>query len=86
VVLKQGADGLLWRQGEDPPLRQVSLVEQVVDGTGAGDATVGALAAGRARGLAPAALLFSASCIAARAAGAIGPIGLGLTLPLAAVT
>ncbi|HEV8309548.1 MAG TPA: carbohydrate kinase family protein [Methylomirabilota bacterium] len=91
VVQKRGAEGLILVSpvhpaglripaspipGEDP--------DAVPEPTGAGDACVGALGAGLARGLDDAALLALASAIAARAVSGLGPAGLGLATPLSA--
>jgi sugar/nucleoside kinase (ribokinase family) len=53
----------------------------VRDPTGAGDAVVGALAAGLARGLADRGLLTLARRVAAAAVRRLGPAGLGLGSP-----
>jgi sugar/nucleoside kinase (ribokinase family) len=77
VVQKRGADGLALRSAAHPAgLRVPARPGAVVDPTGAGDACVGALAAGVARGLDDAALLALASDVAARAVAGIGPRGL----------
>lgn len=78
VAQKLGPDGLLWSSAEWPLRRCPSRARRVVDGTGAGDAMVGALAAGLARGLIVPDLLELASEIAARCLAGIGPAGLGL--------
>jgi sugar/nucleoside kinase (ribokinase family) len=77
VVQKRGAEGLALRSAAQPAaLRVPARPGAVVDPTGAGDACVGALAAGLARGLGDAALLALASDVAARAVAGIGPSGL----------
>lgn len=80
VVQKRGPDGLALLSAAHPAgLRVPAHPGPVVDPTGAGDACVGALAAGLARGLDDAALLALASAVAARAVAGLGPTGLGLT-------
>ena len=81
VVQKRGADGYWLSAHGGPPSSQPSRATRVVDTTGAGDASVGALMVGLAQGLAPAAALELAATIAARAVSAVGPAGLGLALP-----
>ena len=81
VVQKRGPDGLWWSSAGEAVQREPSHAYDIADSTGAGDAVVGALAAGLARGLPVPAILFKASEIAARAAGNIGPLGLGLESP-----
>jgi sugar/nucleoside kinase (ribokinase family) len=84
VVQKRGADGLALRSAAHPAgLRVPARPGPVVDPTGAGDACVGALAAGLARGLDDAALLALGSEVAARAVAGVGPAGLGLAVPVA---
>ena len=56
----------------------------MVDPTGAGDACVGALGAGVARGLDDPALLALGLEVAARAVAGLGPEGLGLATPASA--
>jgi sugar/nucleoside kinase (ribokinase family) len=85
VVQKRGADGLALRSAAHPAgLRVAPRAGPVVDPTGAGDACVGALAAGVARGLDDAALLALGGEVAARAVAGIGPAGLGLAVPAGA--
>jgi ribokinase len=85
VVQKRGADGLALLSPAHPAgLRVLARAGPVVDPTGAGDACVGALAAGLARGLDDVALLALAGEIAARAVAGVGPAGLGLVIPVAA--
>jgi ribokinase len=80
VVHKRGADGLALLSAAHPGgLRVPARPGLVVDPTGAGDACVGALAVGMARGLDDPALLALASEVAARAVAGVGPSGLGLT-------
>ena len=84
VVQKRGADGLALRSTAHPAgLRVPAHPGPVIDPTGAGDACVGALAAGLARGLDDAALLALGSEVAARAVAGIGPAGLGLAVAAA---
>jgi len=77
VLQKRGPDGALAVDGSDvatiaaPPTR-------VVDATGAGDATVGALAAALAQGEPFFAAAEAALGIGARTVSAIGPVALGL--------
>ena len=84
IVQKRGPEGLWWSSAGQPLRREASRARTVADPTGAGDAAVGALAAGLARGEPAPALLREASAVAARAVAGIGPLGLGLELPLAA--
>ena len=84
VVQKRGADGLALRSAAHPAgLGVAPCPGPVVDPTGAGDACVGAFAAGLARGLDDAALLALGSEVAARAVAGIGPAGLGLVVAAA---
>lgn len=80
IVQKRGARGLVVVQGTDlhhlPALRA-----RIVDPTGAGDATVGAIAAGLARGLPILEAARAALAIGARAVAGLGPSGLGLSVP-----
>ncbi len=78
VVQKRGTDGMWWSSAGRPVRQEPSRAREIADSTGAGDAAVGALAAGLARGLPVPELLREASEIAARAAGMVGPRGLGL--------
>ena len=80
VVQKRGPDGMWWSAAGLPIHRESSRAREVADTTGAGDAAVGALAAGLARGLPVPELLREASAIAACAVGMVGPLGLGLDL------
>ena len=80
VVQKRGPDGMWWSRAGQPVHREPSHAHEIADSTGAGDAAVGALAAGFARGLSAPDLLRLASAVAARAAGTVGPHGLGLDL------
>ena len=85
VVQKRGADGLALVSGSHPSgLRRPASLARVVDPTGAGDASVGALGAGLARGLDDPALLALALEVAAGAVAGLGPEGLGLASPMAA--
>ena len=82
VVQKRGADGLALVSIAHPSgLRRPALAASVVDPTGAGDACVGALGAGVARGLDDPALLAVGLEVAARAVAGFGPEGLGLATP-----
>ena len=78
VVQKRGPDGMWWSRAGSSIHREPSRAREIADSTGAGDAAVGALAAGLARGLPVRELLREASVVAARAAGSVGPHGLGL--------
>ena len=80
VVQKRGPDGMWWSRAGHPLFREPSHAREIADSTGAGDAAVGALAAGLARALPVPELLREASAIAACAAGMVGPLGLGLDL------
>ena len=80
VVQKRGPDGMWWSSAGLPIHREPSRAREVADSTGAGDAAVGALAAGLARGDPVPVLLREASAIAACAAGMVGPLGLGLDI------
>jgi sugar/nucleoside kinase (ribokinase family) len=84
VVQKRGADGLALHSAAHPAgLRVPPRPGPFVDPTGAGDACVGALAAGLARGLDDAALLALGNEVAARAVAGVGPAGLGLAVAVA---
>ena len=80
VVQKRGPDGMWWSRAGSPIHREPSRAREIADSTGAGDAAAGALGAGLARGLPVPELLREASVVAARAAGSVGPLGLGLEL------
>ena len=80
VVQKRGPDGMWWSSAGLPVYHEPSHVREIADSTGAGDAAVGALAAGLARGVPVAELLREASAIAACAAGMVGPLGLEIDL------
>ena len=85
VVQKRGDAGLALVSAAHPSgLRRPALATPLVDPTGAGDACVGALGAGVARGLDDPALLALGLGVAARAVAGFGPEGLGLTSPMAA--
>ena len=85
VVQKRGGAGLALVSAAHPSgLRRPPLAAPLVDPTGAGDACVGALGAGVARGLDDPALLALALEVAARAVAGLGPEGLGLASPTAA--
>ncbi|WP_405404991.1 carbohydrate kinase family protein [Paracoccus sp. Ld10] len=80
IIQKRGAQGLVIVQGTD--LRRIPAhPAHVVDPTGAGDAVVGAIAAGLARGMTPFAAARSAMAIGAMAVSGLGPSGLGLRVP-----
>lgn len=82
VVQKRGAEGLALVSIAHPSgLRQPAVAAGVVDPTGAGDACVGALGAGVARGLDDPALLALGVEVGARAVAGFGPEGLGLASP-----
>jgi sugar/nucleoside kinase (ribokinase family) len=82
VVQKRGAEGLALVSTAHPNgLRRPADAATLRDPTGAGDACVGALGAGVARGLDDRALLALGLVVAARAIGGLGPEGLGLTRP-----
>ena len=80
VVQKRGPEGMWWSSAGRPVYREPSHAREIADSTGAGDAAVGALAAGLARGLQATDLLREASLISAHAARMVGPLGLGLDL------
>ena len=80
VVQMLGPDGMWWSSPGHPVHREPSRAREIADSTGAGDAALGALAAGLGRRLAVPELLREASAIAAHAAGMVGPLGLGLDL------
>ena len=80
VVQKRGPDGMWWSTAGRPIHREPSRAREIADSTGTGDAALGALAAGLARGLPVPDLLREASAIAAHAASMVGPLGLGLDL------
>ena len=82
VVQKRGPDGMWWSRAGNPIHREPSRAREIADSTGAGDAAAGALAAGLARRLPVPELLRLASEVAARAAGSVGPLGLGLAFEL----
>jgi sugar/nucleoside kinase (ribokinase family) len=79
VVEKRGAEGLaVYRDADTPPVVVAAPAVIVVDPTGAGDATVGALAAGLARGEDVVAAARGAVAVGARCVTAPGPSALGL--------
>ncbi len=79
VVQKRGPEGLALCSAAHPAgIRLPAGPGPVVDPTGAGDACVGALGAGLARGLDDAALLALAREVAGRAVAGVGPAALGL--------
>ena len=82
VVQKRGPEGMWYSSAGLPVRREPSRARAITDSTGAGDAAVGALGAGLVLGIPVPELLHEASEIAARAAGGIGPVGLGLELAL----
>ncbi len=78
VVQKRGANGLALCAARDGSISLVPPVPaKLLDPTGAGDATVGALAAGRAQGLSLHAAATMAAGIGARAVAGLGPSALG---------
>jgi sugar/nucleoside kinase (ribokinase family) len=82
VVQKRGAEGLALVSAAHPTgLRRPARAARVLDPTGAGDACVGALGAGIARGLDDPALLELGLEVAARAVSGLGPESLGLERP-----
>ena len=83
VVQKRGPGGMWWSRAGHPLHHEPSHTREIADSTGAGDAAVGALAAGLARGLPAPEVLRLASRVAARAAGRVGPHGLGIRPGLA---
>ena len=83
VIQKRGPGGMWWSRAGHPLQREPSHACEIADSTGAGDASVGAIAAGLARGLPVPELLRLASGVAARAVGAVGPHGLGIRPGLA---
>jgi sugar/nucleoside kinase (ribokinase family) len=85
VVQKRGASGYWLLVRGRPPSTLASRATQIADATGAGDASVGALAAGLARGLTPEAALALAADVAARTVTAVGAAGLGLRATAAVV-
>mgnify|MGYP000862473355 CR=1 FL=1 len=80
IVQKRGSAGLVVAQGAALH-RLPAHPATVVDPTGAGDATVGAIAAGLARALPPLEAARAALAIGARAVSGLGPQGLGLSVP-----
>ena len=80
VVQKRGAAGMCVCAARQGLIRRVRSPEAVeVDATGAGDATVGALAVGLARGLPLRSAAEQAAGIGARAVTGHGPSALGFT-------
>jgi sugar/nucleoside kinase (ribokinase family) len=71
VVVKLGASGALWSDGE-AVLRAPASAAEVVDTTGAGDAFAAGLLAARTGGAAPAEQLAAGCSLAARAVGVRG--------------
>lgn len=84
VVQKLGADGLRVVRPNGEILHLPSLAAEIVDPTGAGDATVGALAAGLLAGLDIADAARAALATAALAVSGEGPSALGIKLSNAA--
>lgn len=79
VVEKRGAEGLaVYRDADTPPVVVAAPAVVVIDPTGAGDATVGALAAGLARGEDVVAAARGAVAVGARCVTGPGPSALGL--------
>lgn len=83
VVQKRGHEGYWLSTPATPLLRVDSVARDVVDTTGAGDASVGALAAALVQGLDPEAAVGIAAEVAAGALRDVGPAGLGLAMPAA---
>ncbi len=84
VVQKRGADGLAFCAAGDDFVGFVPPAEtRLVDPTGAGDATVGALATGLAHGLSLQAAATMAAGIGARTVSGHGPSALGFDWPSA---
>jgi ribokinase len=77
AVVKLGADGALWSDGERA-LRAPAAAADVVDTTGAGDAFAAGLLAARAGGAEPAEQLAAGCALAARAVGVRGARAGGL--------
>ncbi|MFQ3622052.1 MAG: carbohydrate kinase family protein [Acetobacteraceae bacterium] len=78
VVEKRGADGLaVYRSSKTPPLLVTAPTVAMVEPTGAGDATVGALAAALARGEDVVTAARSAVLVGARCVTGPGPSALG---------
>jgi sugar/nucleoside kinase (ribokinase family) len=77
AVVKLGADGALWSDGERV-LRAPAAAADVVDTTGAGDAFAAGLLAARAGGAEPAEQLAAGCALAARAVGVRGARAGGL--------
>jgi ribokinase len=71
VVVKLGAQGALWTDGESE-LRAAALPVAVVDTTGAGDAFAAGLVAARVAGAGPAEALRAGCALAAAAVGRVG--------------
>jgi sugar/nucleoside kinase (ribokinase family) len=79
IMQKRGADGVVVVAGADAPLLRLPAPPvDVVDRTGAGDATVGALAAGLAAGLQFADAARRALAVGAATVTGVGPSALGL--------
>jgi sugar/nucleoside kinase (ribokinase family) len=79
IMQKRGADGVVLVAGADAPqVRLPALAVDVVDPTGAGDATVGALAAGLAAGLQFIDAASRALAVGAATVTGAGPSALGL--------
>lgn len=77
VVEKRGAEGLALLRADMPEEVFMPSPVTVRDPTGAGDATVGAIAAGLARGLVLCDAMLAAVEVGARAVTGHGPAGLG---------
>lgn len=80
IVQKRGAQGLVVALGATLH-RLPAHPTTVIDPTGAGDATVGAIAAGLAYALPPLEAARAALAAGARAVSGLGPQGLGLSVP-----
>lgn len=80
IALKRGAGGIVLRPAADAAERRFTppLVD-VIDQTGAGDATVGAIAGGLARGATLERAIADAVAVGARVVTARGPAALGVS-------
>lgn len=74
AVVTAGAGGVHWAGPEAPPLHLPAHPARVVDSTGAGDAFLGAMAAGLAEGLGMAAALRWGAVAGALACGRLGAV------------
>jgi sugar/nucleoside kinase (ribokinase family) len=82
ILQKRGGSGILFIDGPGGEAIEVAAPSvPVVDPTGAGDAMVGAIAAGRASGFSWRETIASGLSIGSRAVTSLGPHALGLSLP-----